>query len=74
MRSIGVYLEDNTSYHFIQDNYTISFEGLTVMFHLKKDCSHHNRPDKMVINYATKEFYRHFADGYEDVEKFKGLI
>lgn len=74
MRSIGVYLEDGTSYHFLQDNYIISFDGLTVMFHLKEECSHKNRPDKMVISYATREFYRHWADGYEDIELFKGLI
>jgi len=74
MTSIGVYLDDETSYHFLQENYHISFEGMTVMFHLKKECSNYNRPDKMVINYATKEFYRYWKDGYEDVEKFRGLI
>jgi hypothetical protein len=74
MTSIGVYLDDGTSYHFIQDNYHISFEGLMVMFHLKKECAHQHRPDKMILNYATKEFYRHWADGCEDVEMFKGVI
>lgn len=71
---VGVYLQDGTSFHFDQEKYCIIFEGMTVLFILKKEYTHKNRPDKMVIDYATNRFDQCWNDGYSTTEVFKGMI
>jgi hypothetical protein len=70
----GIYFGDNSSYHFDQDKYAIVFEGMEVLFILKKEHTHRNRPDKIVVDYVKRECHRFFADGYSDVEPFAGMI
>jgi len=70
----GIYLEDGTSIHFIQDRYTIHFEGMTAMFLLKKEFEHPRRESKIIIDYANKTVYFEWADGHNETMKFKGMI
>jgi hypothetical protein len=70
----GIYLEDGTSIHFIQDRYTIHFEGMTVVFLLKKECEHPRRESKIVLDYTNKTAYFEWADGHNETVKFKGMI
>jgi len=70
----GIYDSDGTSYHFDQDKCRIIFEGMKVTFLLKPEFAHRNRPTKMILDYATKDFYEEFDDGYSCVNKFVGMI
>jgi hypothetical protein len=70
----GVYCGDGSSVHFIQDKYTIHFEGMTVNFYLKKEHAHKNRPTHIILDYSTKLFTQIWEDGYSTTEVFKGVI
>jgi hypothetical protein len=70
----GIYLEDNTSIHFVQDNYNIHFEGMTVTFLLKEEFARPRRESKIVVDYSDKTAYFEWADGHNETLKFKGLI
>lgn len=70
----GIYLEDETSIHFIRDRYTIHFEGMTVMFLLKKEFEHPRRETKIVLDYSNKTAYFEWVDGHNETLKFKGMI
>lgn len=70
----GIYLEDGTSIEFMQERYRIIFEGMTVMFLLKKEFKHPKRENKIVLDYANKTAYFEWADGHNETMKFKGVI
>jgi hypothetical protein len=70
----GVYLLDETSYHFDQEKYRIIFEGLSVIFLRKKEYTNHNMPVKITIDYPSKTMIRNWDDHDMDIEFFKGLI
>jgi hypothetical protein len=71
----GILLTDDTSMWFDQEKYSIVFEGLTVIFLLKKEYQDHpKRQKKMVLDYSTKTFYEEWTDGYNTIELFKGVI
>jgi hypothetical protein len=70
----GICYSDGTSYHFDQDKYEIIFEGMKILFLLKEEFTHRNRPDKMVIDYTTKRYDCFWKDGYHTTEYFTGVI
>lgn len=70
----GIYLEDGTSIGFMQEKYTIHFEGMTAMFLLKKEHDHPRRESKIVLDYANKTAYFEWTDGHNETMKFKGMI
>lgn len=70
----GIHLEDGTSIEFMQEKYKIYFEGMTVMFLIKKEYEHPRRESKIVLDYANKTAYFEWADGHNETQKFLGLI
>jgi hypothetical protein len=70
----GIYRGDGTSYHFDQDKYRIIFENMRILLILKKGFEHRNRPDKMVLDYATKTCDCFWKDGYHTTEPFSGVL
>lgn len=68
-----VCLEDGTSICFIQDKYTICFDGMTVVFLLKKEFAHPRRESKIVIDYKNMSAYFEWVDGHNETLSFKGL-
>ena len=60
--------------HFVQENYTIHFEGMNVVFLLKNEFAHPRRESKIVIDYKNMSAYFEWADGHNETMSFKGMI
>lgn len=67
-------VSDNSGICFMQDYYKIYFEGMTVMFLLKKEFEHPRRESKIILDYVSKTAYFEWADGYNETVKFMGVI
>ena len=69
-----IYFEDGTSYMFDQEKFTIIFEGMKVLFLVKKEHERRNLPKKMILDYQTKILHCIYPDGFTTSENFKGVI
>jgi hypothetical protein len=70
-----VRLNDISGYVFDQEKYRIIFEGVRVLFILKREIpTCRNRPDKMVLDYHNMTFREAYPDGYEQTRPFLGVI